>query len=405
MKNEFNQGITVKAFISDHIRKDSTSTVFLRVIIDRVKREFNLNVYWPPEKFDKLKQIALPRHPKDNEVESVNLVINEAKGKANRIKLRYFSDERILSLDIFQREFENYESRDNFLFYWLQKQHELLKKGIISPETQVRHNTNRNRLVDYNKGENFLSMADLTPDFIKGYQKWLRKKRSVIVDGFAVPKKELSHNTSVNALKTLLTYINHAREDGFKIKNPFEKISLIYQAGERSALDRIELNSLKELLINGDLETTEREVLRKFLFSCYTSIRISDNALVNRGNIIENVLYLNTKKGRNSGKRIAIPLPKYALELINEREGLLFEKIADQTCNDWLKVIAHKAGIKKRLTFHVSRDTFATLFIELGGDVATLKEVLGHTNIQTTMIYVKMSEGRKATLMNNFDNL
>ena len=71
----------------------------------------------------------------------------------------------------------------------------------------------------------------------------------------------------------------------------------------------------------------------------------------------------------------------------------------------WLKVLAHKAGISKKLTFHVSRDTFATLFIELGGDVATLKEILGHSDVKTTMIYVKMSEKRKELLMSKFDSL
>lgn len=61
----------------------------------------------------------MPRHVKDKDVEQVNMVIDEARGRAHRIKLRYFTEERLLTLDQFAKEFETYESRDNFLQYWL----------------------------------------------------------------------------------------------------------------------------------------------------------------------------------------------------------------------------------------------------------------------------------------------
>ena len=399
----FNQSISYKIVLHHAVRKGAVSSLYLRIIINQVKKEISLNIKWPREKFDAEKQIVLSRHSNDTEVDGINMMLAEAKGRANRIKMRYFSENKLLSADQFVREFNNYESRDNFLFYMKQKMDELLQRDIITRTSYVAHNTNRNRLIAFNKSD-ILSMADITPDFVKQYQKWLRKKKTVKI-GDREKTIELSHNTAMNALKVISTYIHHAQGDGYLIKTPFEKIPLNYQPGQRYALDRDELAALKNLMAEAYLQDTEREVLRKFLFSCYCGIRISDSALIYSSQIKDGVLTLYTKKGRNHGKHISIPLPEYARELIKGRDGQLFDKISDQKCNMWLKVLAHKAGISKKLTFHVSRDTFATLFIELGGDVATLKEILGHSDVKTTMIYVKMSEKRKELLMSKFDSL
>jgi site-specific recombinase XerD len=39
----------------------------------------------------------------------------------------------------------------------------------------------------------------------------------------------------------------------------------------------------------------------------------------------------------------------------------------------------------------------------MGGDVKSLKDIMGHASLATTMIYLKMSDKRKQGLMNNFD--
>jgi site-specific recombinase XerD len=63
--------------------------------------------------------------------------------------------------------------------------------------------------------------------------------------------------------------------------------------------------------------------------------------------------------------------------------------------NKHLKDIARAVGIRKKLTFHISRHTFATRFLESGGAIEVLQQLLGHTDIATTMIYVTVSSRRK----------
>lgn len=53
-----------------------------------------------------------------------------------------------------------------------------------------------------------------------------------------------------------------------------------------------------------------------------------------------------------------------------------------------LKTAARKAGVSKRVKSHTLRHSFATHFLENGGDVAILQRLLGHTSLETTQIYV-----------------
>lgn len=134
-------------------------------------------------------------------------------------------------------------------------------------------------------------------------------------------------------------------------------------------------------------------------------MRISDTAQITSDMINTNKLKFIPHKGRQKGKVLVIPMPRIALELIDGREGLLFKKTCDQEINKQLKFIAARADIQKRLTYHCARDTFGTLFIEMGGDIKSLSQLMGHHSTKTTEIYIKMSDTRKQVLMNNFDNL
>ena len=63
------------------------------------------------------------------------------------------------------------------------------------------------------------------------------------------------------------------------------------------------------------------------------------------------------------------------------------------------------ADIKKHISFHCSRHTFATMMLTLGVDIYTTSKLLGHSNVSTTQIYSKIVDEKKVEAVNKVNNL
>ena len=52
---------------------------------------------------------------------------------------------------------------------------------------------------------------------------------------------------------------------------------------------------------------------------------------------------------------------------------------------------------------HTLRHSFATHLLDAGTDIHTIKELLGHSNLDTTMIYLHLQQSKRATIVSPFD--
>src|SRR5690606_25501415 len=82
--------------------------------------------------------------------------------------------------------------------------------------------------------------------------------------------------------------------------------------------------------------------------------------------------------------------------------GTIFPKMSNQKLNSYLKEIADLCKIRKNLTFHLARHTFATtITLSNGVPIETVSKLLGHSRISTTQIYAKVIEKKVSDDMSN----
>jgi integrase/recombinase XerD len=81
------------------------------------------------------------------------------------------------------------------------------------------------------------------------------------------------------------------------------------------------------------------------------------------------------------------------------------EPFAERGLQWLLKEAVRKAGIKKDVTLHTLRHTYATHLLEDGVDIVTIKDQLGHTRIETTMLYLHIAQVRRSLPHSPLDTL
>lgn len=152
------------------------------------------------------------------------------------------------------------------------------------------------------------------------------------------------------------------------------------------------------------LEALESTTYRVIVMTAYAvGLRIREVCPLETGDLDPKRRLIHIRHGKGGSERY-VPLPErvhFALreywraarpkgpQLFPGREpGACVSHAAVRTN---LKIAAAKAGIKKRVTPHVLRHSFATHLLELGTDVRIIQMLLGHRSIRTTLRYTRVT--------------
>lgn len=215
--------------------------------------------------------------------------------------------------------------------------------------------------------------------------------------------------TISDKIKHIKVYLRMAQKEGMKFTMPSNKALKVAQPKSLvQALTREQLKRAIELYQKQYLDEGQQQVLRLFLFSCFTGLRYGDVQSLTRENFIDRYLVLTPQKTKKHGKILKIPVSKSAMMLVDlNSDKPLGHVISNQKVNSNLKKIQAYLKMDRglKLHFHMSRHTFATQFLELGGDIEVLQTLLGHGSLKQTMIYAHVIDKRRENQIDNFDQL
>lgn len=356
----------------DHVRKDGTSALYVQIFLNGQRKRLPLHIFIEQKKFDSKKQRVRGNTQIANDL---NLIINKKLADINSIAVNYRLNSEILTMPRLLNDLENPSLKLDFLKFYeyhleLENKRGFLKKGTYRQQ--------KSTLTKLKKFKKHIFFHEITEDFIKELKSYLKVK---------LKNKEVTvHST----LKNFKKYLHIANKEGIKTQLRYDDIKVKSFEGKRTFLLPEEIKRLNEYLNSEFCTETHKNVLRRFLFSCFTGLRISDIIGISQKNFLGKYLIFSSEK---TGKLQQFKLSKNARKFISKKGNDVFEgEVTPEHINRELKKIANICKIKKRLTFHVARHTFATNFIMQGGDVVVLQQYLGHSNIRETMIYVHIAK-------------
>lgn len=195
--------------------------------------------------------------------------------------------------------------------------------------------------------------------------------------------------TIFNYHKVIHQYATRAWHYGIIDVDPYNLVKLDHGTyNERTPLTEEEVFRICELDDMNYQMTMARDL---FIFACYTGLAYIDTqTFVYEESVVEHNGMLFIDKHREKTKvRFYTPILQPALDVL-ERYNNNLPHISNQKLNGYLKIIGEMAKIKKNLTFHVARHTFATIALAHDVPMENVSRMLGHTNTRTTAIYAKI---------------
>lgn len=221
----------------------------------------------------------------------------------------------------------------------------------------------------------------------------------------------IGHNTTMKYIRNLKKVTNMAVANDWLLKNPFMSFKCTYKKVNREILTQAELDIMTEKRF---MMPRLEEVRDIFLFCCYTGYAFSDVESLTPDHLVRNIngeLWIHTnriKTGTTSNVPLLSPalaiLEKYKEHPYCEIHGKLLPVKSNQKMNAYLKEIADLCGIKKKLTMHIARHTFATtVTLANGVPLETVSKLLGHTKLVTTQIYARVMEHKVSDDMSSLN--
>jgi integrase len=365
--------------------------LFLRITVNRKHARIKLNYaiqkkhFNPNPKDYKYIKGSHPKHAVINQ--HIDNKIQEAKDVITKLEKK----KQVVTANAIKAEMSKPESVTFFEFA-NNLANEIKKNNQIA--TYKKYNTVIQKLSDFKKDEDFY-FEEITPAFLASFEAHLKKLGNSI-------------NTVNSNFRTIRAIYYQGIEKGVveQGKNPFFTFKLKTNNSVKERLNEEEIHKIEDINLKGDqLVDSIRDA---FLFSFYNAgIRISDILQLKWENINDGKL---TYKMYKTNRVHAFKLKEKPMQILEKYKGkddvfvfpffsskydysdpiFLHSQIGSKTAifNKFLKYIASRAGINKKITTHIARHSFADIARQKTDNLYNLSKTLGHSSLKVTEAYL-----------------
>ena len=279
----------------------------------------------------------------------------------------------------------------------------LISERKASKNTVESYKRDISKFILFCEGEELKSISSAKSSFIKKYTQYM------LSDG----QSEASVSRTIASLRSYFKYLN---SQGIVNASPMDNITQIHTAKKLpEILTNKEVITLLHQPSGNDFKSSRDRAMLELLYA--TGIKVSELISLKLSDINLNVGILHLKAAKS--ERI-IPIYPDAIKALSAYINAVRVFIVSDNENDFLftnmngqamtrqgfwkiiKQYAAQAKIKKDITPHTLRHSFAAHLLENGAQLSDIKEMLGHSNISSTQIYAQIMKNKYASAYKKF---
>ena len=373
----------------DKLNKRGEAPVFMRLTINGERADASIKRFIEPHAWNSAKGKA---NEKSRGGKDLNLYLDAISANILRIQRDLELDKKEVSAQIILNRYLGKEQSDRHTLMEVFRAHNEKCRALsgisLAPATVIRYETTL-RLTEeflqknYKKEDCYLD--EVTNQFIEDFEFFLKTVR------------RCCHNTTTKYLLNFKKIIRIALAKGWMKKDPFAQVHFHFEPVEREFLEKQELKAM----LNKEITITRLAQVRDiFCFCCLTGLAFTDVQQLKAEHLVADIHgKIWIRKARQKTKNMCnIPLLDEAQKILDryrehpycQTHGVLLPVCSNQKMNSYLKELADICGIRKNLSTHCARHTFATLTLASGATIDNVAKMLGHANVNMTRRYAKV---------------
>ena len=387
------------SFLRDNKKKDELRTpVYLRITVDGRRAEISTKVFvnkslWNSHK-GRLKGNA-------EETRILNNSIQSFETRARGVYSTFVEKGRVITAESIKNEVLGFEEKKRTLLA-------LFSQTLLEMKASLNNGYAAGTLKNWAVTEGHLGefitkqyhlsdipLKEITFKFVSDFE------------SYAKSNWHCRSNAAIKHIERIRKVVKMAVANNWLEKDPFLGYKAKKEKTNRTFLTDEELAIIeKKKFAHSRLERV-RDI---FVFSCYTGLAYSDIEKLTPDHIVIGIdgqkwiytfrIKTNTKSNVPLLSKALAIVEKYKMHPDTRNKNKLLPVITNIKTNEYLKEIAILCAIKKNLTFHMARHTFATtITLSNGVPIETVSNILGHTSLRTTQIYAKVVETKVSSDM------